>query len=413
MGVAARPQAARSLSQPVHTAVDLTRTLQAPLDEAEAARLRELLADLGASAAPFRFRVAPNPCVGAAVLSNGVEVGRGFHREWGGSHAELHALDAAAESGVPRKLWDTLVITLEPCSSNGKTPPCTTAILDAGIRRVVVGALDPDPRHRGRGLELLHDKGVEIVHLRGASPLASVAPHFVRWTDPDRLRRPRPWTIAKWAQTRTGQLSPPKDVGEGRWISCSAALAEVQVLRSQVDAIVTGIGTVLADDPRLTLRGASVAAAKPPVRIVLDSHLRTSPQANLLRLPEELDADEVGGPVLIVSHAGADPTRYRALEERGAEIVSVKLGDDGRPSLRALGRLLWERGMRRILVEAGPSLLESWFQVELIDQLRVYTGSVNGGRGRTLAAHLAPERFDDVDRREVGEDAVLEAFLRR
>ena len=199
--------------------MDLTRTISSALREEEAAHLRELLAELGGLAREHRFRVAPNPCVGAAVLSAGVEIGRGFHELWGGPHAELLALEAARASGMAAERWDTLVVTLEPCSTAGKTPPCTDAIRAAGIRRVVVGAVDPDARHRGRGLEALHAAGIEVIHLRGAAPLAVVAPHFLHWTSYERLRRPRPWTIAKWAQTRTGQLTPPADSGAGRWIS--------------------------------------------------------------------------------------------------------------------------------------------------------------------------------------------------
>src|SRR5262245_37576014 len=197
----------------------------ASLSEAEAAHYRALLADLLALAGPFRFEVAPNPCVGAAVLSDGVEVGRGFHRVWGGPHAEILAIEAALASGVPRERWDTLVVTLEPCSSHGKTPPCVDAILRESFRRVVVGALDPDPRHRGRGLEELRARGLELVFLRGAAPLERVAPHFLDWTRPDRLRRSLPWVIAKWAQTRTGQLSPP--LGQGRWVTGPAARTDV------------------------------------------------------------------------------------------------------------------------------------------------------------------------------------------
>src|SRR5215510_13748124 len=153
----------------------------ASLSEAEAAHYRALLADLLALAVPYRFDVAPNPCVGAAVLSDGVEIGRGFHRAWGGPHAEVLAIEAARASGDPRERWDTLVVTLEPCSSHGKTPPCTEAILREPFRRVVIGALDPDPRHRGRGPEELRARGLEIVFLRGAAPLERAAPHFLEW----------------------------------------------------------------------------------------------------------------------------------------------------------------------------------------------------------------------------------------
>ncbi|MEL6714255.1 MAG: bifunctional diaminohydroxyphosphoribosylaminopyrimidine deaminase/5-amino-6-(5-phosphoribosylamino)uracil reductase RibD, partial [Planctomycetota bacterium] len=248
---------------------------------------RRLLQELGEEAREHRFEVAPNPCVGAAVMSGARVVSRGFHRVWGGPHAEVEALERAKNSDVPETEWDTLLVTLEPCSTVGKTPACVDRILTTGIKRVIVAALDPDVRHRGRGLELLEAAGVEVLVDPVAAPLEVVTPHFLRWNDFERRRRPRPWTIAKWAQTRTGQLSPPADVGDGRWISGAASVHEVHVLRSRVDAIVTGVGTVLHDDPRLTVRlpadlaGTRVDEDEGPARVVLDSWLRTPPEARL------------------------------------------------------------------------------------------------------------------------------------
>src|SRR5436190_717166 len=202
----------------------------------------------------------------------------------GGRHAfgpNAHAIEARARP-TPRTPTSKLkyprvqrsIDTLEPCSSQGKTPPCVERILASGVRCVVVGALDPDPRHGGAGLSSLRERGVEVVLLEGASPLSAVAPHFNSWIDQERLRRPRPWTIAKWAQTRTGQLIPPSGVGGGRWISGPESLKEVQVLRGRVDAIVSGVGTVLADDPRFTVRPPG-DPSRPPWKIVFDSYLRT------------------------------------------------------------------------------------------------------------------------------------------
>jgi diaminohydroxyphosphoribosylaminopyrimidine deaminase/5-amino-6-(5-phosphoribosylamino)uracil reductase len=380
----------------------------ASLTEAEAAHYQGLLADLAREAGAWRFEVAPNPCVGAAVLSDGVEIGRGHHRVFGGPHAEIHALEAARSSGVPRERWDTLVVTLEPCCSHGKTPPCTEAILREPIRRVVVGALDPDPRHRGRGLEELRARGLEVVLLRGASPLERASPHFLAWTSPDRLRRSAPWVVAKWAQTRTGQLSPPKGAPDGHWISGPGAREDVHRLRAHVDAILTGVGTVLLDDPRLSVRGMEGGQA--PLRVVLDSSLRTPPTARLF-LP--CIEGERAGPVWIVARAGFDPVRYRALSEAGASIHALHPGDDGRASLRETLGLLWTQGVRRILLESGPTLLKAAFEQEFVDQVRVYTASTNGGEGPSLGRFLAPERLDQVQRSEVGPDARLDAFLRR
>jgi diaminohydroxyphosphoribosylaminopyrimidine deaminase/5-amino-6-(5-phosphoribosylamino)uracil reductase len=375
-----------------------------------------VLERLGSDAREFRFEVAPNPCVGAAVLSaDGRILGRGFHRRWGDRHAEIEALANARLDGATDIDLDTLVVTLEPCSSRGKTPPCTRAILEAGIRRVVVGERDPDPRHRGSGIELLREAGVEVELMEGVARLEAVAPHFLRWVGYERLRRPRPWLIAKWAQTRTGQLQPPEDVGEGRWISSSASLDEVQSLRRNVDAIVTGVGTVKADDPRLTLRSSSSDAAiegsatdsSGPMRIVLDSELSTPPDA---RLFGDFAEGESGGPVYVLCRAGASAQRHRALADAGARIHGLRPDSEGRVGLREAMEWMWRFGARRILLESGVTLLRACFDAGFVDQLRVYTGAVNGGRGESAAELLMHNRLDERLDREVGDDAVLEAF---
>ena len=380
---------------------------------------RSLLHELGQSARAYRFEVAPNPCVGAAILAGSQVVSRGFHRVWGGPHAEIHALTQAAASDVPQEEWDTILVTLEPCSTSAKTPPCVDAIVKSGIRRVIVGALDPDERHRGRGLEMLEAAGLEVLVDLVPSPLQDVAPHFLHWNNNERVRRPRPWTLAKWAQTLTGQLSPPEDIGGGRWISGPTSVAEVHQLRGRVDAIVTGIGTVLHDDPRLTVRpmgapglasedGAGPAPTAGPARIVLDSWLRTPPTARLFEQPGE---GELAGPVIIVSLPGADAIRRRALEAAGAIVHSNRGMDRFTLDLRDLWSWLWSEGYQRILLETGPTLLRNALDAKFVDQLRIYTGNVRGGEGETLAPWLTEAKLLEREHRESGLDAVLEAFL--
>lgn len=372
--------------------------------------LRRLLGELVEGARARRFAVAPNPCVGAAVLSDGREVARGFHEHWGGPHAEVEALDAAARTSVAPALWDTLLVTLEPCSSVGKTPACTERILQAaregGLARVVVGALDPDPRHRGAGLTALREAGLEVSLLERGSPLELVAPHFLRSLEIERRRRPRPWTIAKWAQTRSGHLSPPEDVGDGVWISSEASRAEVQVLRGRVDAIVSGVSTVLHDDPRYTVR-APGDLSSPPLRVVLDSYLRTPPDARLFAPP---GAGEAGGPVHVLCQAGASGSRHLALEQAGAVVTGLHASEHDHVRLRDVQAWLWEQGARRVLLEAGPKLISRHLELGFVDQLLIYTGDVSGGRGETLAAHLSGLSLEERLHRECGADSVLEAF---
>ncbi len=387
--------------------MDVSSTSERSLREEELSTVGKLLGELARDSTTRRFEVAPNPCVGAALISGGRVIARGFHESWGGPHAEVNALEAAAKSGQRMLPEDALVVTLEPCSSQGKTPPCTEAILRSGIRRVIVGEIDPDPRHRGRGIDALRERGIEVLALPGPARLSDVAPYFLRWTDADRLRRPRPWTIAKWAQTRTGQLQPPAEVGGGRWISGPLALAEVQVLRGRVDALLTGVSTVRADDPRLTVRLPG-DLSHPPLRAVMDTELRTPPLARLLQSP---GPHEAGGEVVIFCRPGADPARHRALEKAGASVQPVRIGEDGRPLPWEVVRWLWEHGIRRLCLEAGPSILSAWFEAELVDQVRVYTGNVNGGRGPSLAERLERRRLAGVAFSEVGGDARLDAFV--
>lgn len=376
--------------------------------------LSHLLFELAQDAHAARFDVAPGVCVGAAILSRGRVIGRGIYQHWGGAHAELHAIAKAAASSTPQAEWDTLVVTLEPCSSTGKTPPCVEAVLASGVGRVVIGSLDPDPRHRGRGVTILREAGVDVTVLEsGLAPdmrwgLADIAQHFLDWNSIDRLRRPRPWNIAKWAQTRTGQLTPPANIGEGRWISGPESLAEVQRLRGRVDAILTGYGTVREDDPQLSVR-APGDASNPPMRVVFDSYLHTSPDARLFA-PVESSAVEGAGRVVLFTRPGPDPVRARALLEKGAEIVALSPDDQGRLSLWAASEWLWQQGVRRTLLEAGPTLIQSYSDHGLLDQVRVYSGDVAGGRGPSLGNLLMDHRQNARLDRESGSDVVLEYF---
>ena len=259
------------------------------------------------------------------------------------------------------------------------------------------------------GVSRLREAGLEVELHPGVTPLREVAPYFEGWVSVERIRRPRPWLIAKWAQTRTGQLTPPEDVGGGRWISSSAALNEVMALRGRVDAVLSGVGTVLADDPRYSVRLPG-DVTRPPMRVILDSHLRTRPDAALLQEPAE---GEGAGPVHLLTLPGSDPRRYRQMVEAGAEVHGLRAGSDGLLSLRAALEWMWERGLQRVLLEGGPTLQKAFFEAGFTDQLRIYSGDVNGGRGESLAGLLDPRRFEDVQHREVGQDAVLEALLKR
>jgi len=385
------------------------RSVATSLDEQA---LTALLRELGEGARPYRFGVAPNPCVGAAVLAGTREAGRGFHQVFGEEHAEIAALAAAKRSAIPASEWTTLVVTLEPCSTSAKTPPCIDAIIASGIKTVVVGALDPDLRHRGRGLEALKAAGVEILLMEGIAALDWVSPHFLGWCSHERLRRPRPWTIAKWAQTLSGHLSPPlprnlDSVPDPR-ISGPEAHAEVQHLRSRVDAVVTGIGTVLADDPLLTVRPPGVTR-EAPMRVVLDSYLRTRPTGRMFT--HEHGPQDAAGQVHVLSFAGADGGRARALQAAGAEVHGLHGSARDSLDLRGVQGWLWDQGARRVLLEAGPTLLQAMLESGFVDQVRIYTSDMRGGEGNSLAGWLAHAKLLERADSNAGDDAVIDAFL--
>jgi diaminohydroxyphosphoribosylaminopyrimidine deaminase/5-amino-6-(5-phosphoribosylamino)uracil reductase len=213
--------------------------------------------------------------------------------------------------------------------------------------------------------------------------------------------------VAKWAQTRTGQLTPLKTSGDGQWISGPEALAEVQVLRGRVDGIMIGFGTVRADDPRLTVRSPG-QRDDPPVRIVLDSDLRTPPEA---RLFEQTGEDEAGGPVLIVCRVGPDAGRARALEDAGAEVLEVRSANRTSLDLKAVSQRLHERGIQRLMLEAGPQLTAAMLGEGLVDQVCIYTGEMRGGEGPTLGNALLAVRLEERRDLEVGNCSRMDAFV--
>jgi diaminohydroxyphosphoribosylaminopyrimidine deaminase/5-amino-6-(5-phosphoribosylamino)uracil reductase len=297
-------------------------------------------------------RVEPNPMVGAVIVSpSGEVVGEGFHERFGGPHAEVVALAAAGEAARGA----TLYVTLEPCCHHGKTPPCTDAIVAAGIHRVVVAAGDPFPAVAGGGIAKLRAAGV-LVEIGVCEAEAR------RLTAPFRMlvTQGRPWVIAKWAASSDGLLAAPP--GEDRWISSPESRALVHELRGRVDSILVGIGTALADDPLLTARPEGPRRA---LRVVLDSSAR-------LPLTSQLVGTARQWPLLIAVGPGCDPVRIADLESAGAEVWTSEAAD---PQKR-LPSLLHELGRRRhtnLLVEGGAAVLEAFFHAELVDEIHAYT----------------------------------------
>ncbi len=311
--------------------------------------------------------VEPNPMVAAIVLgASGQAIGEGWHARFGGPHAEVVALAAAGNAAR----GGTVFVTLEPCCHHGKTPPCTDAILAAGIRRVVVGAVDPASHGAGHGIARLQQAGIDVAVAEGAgkekaerliAPFAMLATHG------------RPWVIAKWAMSLDGHVATSS--GESRWISSEASRVVVHRLRARVDAILVGIGTALADDPLLT--------ARPPgprtlLRVVMDSTARLPLESQLVQTARE-------HPVLVAVGPDAHSDAMRPLREAGCEVWQSAAAE---PAER-LAELLAELGRRQLtnlLVEGGPTVLGGFFDAGLVDEVQAFVAPrIIGGEAAPAA----------------------------
>ena len=336
-------------------------------------------------------QVWPNPAVGCVLVRNGRVVGRGWTQTGGRPHAETEALHRAGALAAGA----TAYVTLEPCSHHGRTPPCADALVAAGVARIVAAIADPDPRVSGQGVARLRDAGLKVVlGVREAEARADHAGFMMRIT------AGRPLVTLKLASTLDGRIATT--AGESRWITGSVARAHVHRLRAEHDAVMVGIGTVLADDPDLTCRLPGLAD-RSPVRVVVDSHLRLPPRARVL-----------AGPVptwvacTAMSAAGAAATFLAA---RGVEVIPVASGDDGRPRPAALLAALGARGLTRLLVEGGGQLAAALLRQGLVDRLVWFQApKIIGGDGVPAVAPFGLDRLADcpVFRRTqtmtVGED---------
>jgi diaminohydroxyphosphoribosylaminopyrimidine deaminase/5-amino-6-(5-phosphoribosylamino)uracil reductase len=347
-----------------------------------------------------RGLTAPNPMVGAVIVRAGTVVGEGFHQAVGQPHAEIEAL---ASAGAHAR-GATLYVTLEPCAHHGRTLPCAPAVIAAGVRRVVVATGDTNPLVAGRGLAALREAGVSVVD--GVLEAQAAALNRVFLTA---MREGRPHVTLKAAATLDGKIA---DVhGTSKWITGDGARAEAHRLRSEVDAIVVGIGTVLADDPALTVR-LEGRWPREPFRVVLDSSGRTPTSARLIRGATPSRA-------LVAVGATAPEARVHALAAAGAQVVRCP-GANGRVSLAALLSELFAREVRGVLVEGGAEVAASFVAADLVDRIAMFFAplvlggrdapTVVGGAGRELKRALA---LDTLDVRRVGDDLFIEADVKR
>ncbi|WP_153769590.1 bifunctional diaminohydroxyphosphoribosylaminopyrimidine deaminase/5-amino-6-(5-phosphoribosylamino)uracil reductase RibD [Labrenzia sp. CE80] len=348
-------------------------------------------------------RVWPNPSVGAIIVAqdedgNDVLVGRGVTSRPGSAHAEVNALRQAGE----RARGATCYVTLEPCSHFGRTPPCSIALIKAGVTRVVIGMRDPNPRVAGRGVAMLQEAGLDVLVGVEAEACEDLHHGFsLRITDQ------RPHVFLKLAVSQDGFIGRP-GAGQVR-ISCPLSMRHVHGFRASHDAILVGIGTALADDPQLTCRLPGMADQS-PVRVVLDAAAKLPLNSKLVQTAADV-------PVWLIAGNDADPERIKALANEGVLIVRVPL-EEGRIAPSVALRALGTRGITRLMIEGGSRISSAFLSTECVDDLCVVTGAVEVGAGGIPALHgleleavLADPRYQRIDSGRLNGDAYL--YLRK
>lgn len=301
-------------------------------------------------AAQGQGAVEPNPMVGCVLVKDGVAIGEGWHRQYGDLHAEADALKNC--EGDPRGA--TAFVTLEPCCHTGKQPPCTTALIEAGVERVVVAMPDPFAEVNGGGLDLLKDAGVQVeVGLLQDQARELNAPYLKL------VQKGRPWVLGKWAVTLDGKIATSE--GNSQWISNASSRAIVHQIRGRCDAIVVGSGTERADDPLLTARPPG---PRTPVRVVINSEATLDTESQLVRTLEQ-------APVWVVCGPHAEQDRCERLREFGVDVVQFE-EQDANARLLALLDYMGQARMTNVLVEGGAKLMGSLFDLEAIDEVHAF-----------------------------------------
>jgi len=296
--------------------------------------------------------VEPNPAVGCVIVKNNRIIGRGFHKKFGGPHAEINALNNCRKKGSD-PAGATMYVTLEPCCHFGKTPPCTDAIIRAKIKKVIAAVADPSPHVRGKGFKQLKKAGIEVVTGLCEEQAAIINAPVFKFA-----KSSTPWIIIKWAQSKDGFLARSDNK---RWITGPKSRSDAHKLRRRADAILVGINTVMADDPLLTARPAR--KNKKLLRIALDSTLKIPLNCNLVKTAKK-------EPVLVFTTV-KDDKKISLLKKKGVEIVNIP-AVKGKCSLKSVLAELARRGIRQLLVEGGPAVITSFLSQKLADEIVVY-----------------------------------------
>ncbi|WP_157315455.1 bifunctional diaminohydroxyphosphoribosylaminopyrimidine deaminase/5-amino-6-(5-phosphoribosylamino)uracil reductase RibD [Chitinibacter sp. GC72] len=334
----------------------------------------------------------PNPCVGAVLVNHGQIIGLGHSQAAGGAHAEIMALKMAKARAPEQIVGATAYVTLEPCSHFGRTPPCANALIGAGVDRVIAALRDPNPLVAGQGLARLATHDIAVAHGLLAAQAREHHKGFL-----SRMIRQRPWLRVKLAASLDGRIA--LENGQSQWITGAAARADVQKLRARSCAMLTGIGTVLADDPQLNVRDFPVSQqVRQPQRVVLDSQLRTPASARIL-------ADGGKTHLLTTLNVSQSASPYDA-----ANITVATLpAQDGKLDLHAVSAYLGQQGFNEVTIEAGGKLVGALLQAGLVDEIILYQAMSLIGKGQAMADFSLADLNDQyrpsvIERRMVGDD---------
>lgn len=350
------------------------------------------LAELG------RGKVAPNPMVGAVIVKAGKIIGEGYHKKYGDNHAEVNAFANATEdvSGA------TLYVTLEPCAHYGKTPPCAKRIVKEGIKKVVIGVLDPNPLVAGKGVNILKDAGIEVVVGVLEEECRKINEVFMKY-----IKTSRPFVLMKYAMSLDGKISTA--TGKSKWISCEKSRRDVHKLRNNLSAIMVGINTVIKDNPMLNCR---IEGGNDPIRIIVDSNLRIPLDSKIVNTSNNIST------IVATTHK-ADKDKIKLLEERNVEVIVAK-EKDGRVDITSLIDKLGEKKIDSILLEGGSEINFSCLQEGIVDKVRIYIApKILGGNnakgavgGRGVSEMIESFNIENIDISTIGSDIVVEGYVK-
>ncbi len=345
-------------------------------------------------------RVSPNPMVGAVIVKNGKIKGEGYHRFFGGAHAEINALEQAGKAAKGADIY----ITLEPCSHFGKTPPCVDALIKNGIRRVFVGMVDPNPAVSGRGLKKLKKAGIEVKTGILEQDCRKINESFIKY-----ITQKEPYLILKSAVSLDGKIA--SYTGDSKWITCEKSRTLVHRMRFESDAVMAGVGTVIADDPLLNVRMYK-KAKKEPYRVIVDSGLKIPLKSNVLK-PGFAEKT-----IIAVLKEKSGSKKAEKIKDIGAQVIPVS-GKNGRIDLRKLLKILAKQEIASILLEGGSEVNAAALEAGIVDKVMLFYApklvggknsfSMIGGQGKKHI--LDSVNIDKIELKRVGSDFVVEGYV--